>query len=100
MTIRCPACRAENPGGPQCRRCRADLSLLLRLEEQRAKALATAAQCVAQGDGSAAARLAGHAHWLRRGDDSARLLALGRLLRRDFAGAVKASCDANSGSRY
>ena len=30
--IRCPVCKAENSQGPTCRRCKADLSLLFRLE--------------------------------------------------------------------
>lgn len=33
--MRCPVCRAENDRGPNCRRCRADLSLLFALEKQR-----------------------------------------------------------------
>jgi hypothetical protein len=32
MVLCCPACRAENTFGPQCRRCRADLSLLAAVE--------------------------------------------------------------------
>ena len=31
----CPVCRATNDQGPQCRRCKADLGLLFRLEAQR-----------------------------------------------------------------
>jgi hypothetical protein len=34
--------------------------------------------------------LAKHASWLRHGADTARLLAIGRLLQRDFAGAWQA----------
>ncbi len=85
--MRCPVCRAENAQGPQCRRCRADLSLLFALEDQRGRLLATAAVCAARGYGEATARLAEQAHQLRRGPDSARLLALGRLLQGDFAAA-------------
>ena len=34
--IRCPLCKADNLEGPACRRCKADLSMLFRLEERRA----------------------------------------------------------------
>jgi hypothetical protein len=42
---------------------------------------------VAHGEGGAAALCAGHAHWLRGGEDSGRMLAVGRLLEHDFGGA-------------
>jgi hypothetical protein len=87
--MRCPVCRAENSEGPLCRRCRADLSLLFTLEEQR-RQLLEAAAALARTDVNEAVRLAAAAHDLRQGDDSARLLALGRLLQRDFAGAWEA----------
>jgi len=87
--IRCPACRAENTSGPLCRRCRADLSLLFELEERRARALAAAARYACLGEGTAATHFACQAHWLRRGEDSWRLVVLGQLLERDFAGAWK-----------
>ncbi len=32
--MECPVCRAENPVGPDCRRCKADLSLLFQVEVQ------------------------------------------------------------------
>jgi hypothetical protein len=85
--VRCPVCRADNTAGPQCRRCRADLGLLFELEQQREQALAAAVQSVARGSWSEASRLAERASWLRRGPDAARLLAISRLLQRDFAGA-------------
>ena len=37
--FRCPVCRARVEPGPQCRRCKADLSLLVSLEDQRRRAL-------------------------------------------------------------
>ena len=97
--VRCPVCRAENTAGPQCRRCRADLGLLFALEEQRELTLSAGALCAARGQGSEAARLAGRAHWLRRGPDAARLLAIGRLLQRDFAGAWQAYQSGRLGER-
>src|SRR5260370_1067423 len=85
--MRCPVCRAENTSGPQCRRCRADLSLLFALEERRARLLAAAQTAVQRGDADETVRLASAAERLRRGDDARRLVALGHLLDGDFAGA-------------
>lgn len=85
--MRCPVCKAENSQGPQCRRCKADLSALFALEEQRAQALAGASLGLLVGQTEPAFQLAHHADWLRRDPDSLRLLALGALLQRDFARA-------------
>jgi hypothetical protein len=85
--MRCPVCNAENAQGPQCRRCRADLSLLCELEEQRARALAATYNAAARGRWGQVAALAEGAEALRSGPDVRRLAAVGRLLRRDFAGA-------------
>jgi hypothetical protein len=85
--MRCPVCRADNVAGPQCRRCRADLSLLFEVEDQRRRVLAQAAAAVQQGDGGRVSRLAEEAQSLRRDAESARLLAIGRLLQGDLAGA-------------
>ena len=83
--MRCPVCRAENTAGPQCRRCRADLSLLLALEDQRAHLLAAARAALTRAKGSEVLRFAAAAQQLRDGDDVRRLRALGYLLQRDFA---------------
>ncbi len=85
--IRCPACKAENAQGPACRRCKADLSLLFQLEERRAWGMAEARRLLASGRAEEADALADEADWLRGDDESRRLLALTRLMRRDFAGA-------------
>ena len=85
--MRCPVCRAENTTGPQCRRCRADLSLLFALEDQRAHLVSLSQAAVARADGGEALRLAEAAQQLRDGDDVRRLLALAHLLQRDFTGA-------------
>jgi hypothetical protein len=85
--MRCPVCKADNEGGPQCRRCRADLSLLFALEERRRQALAEASRCAARGQWPQMLARAEEAHRMRRDEDSRRLLALARLLTRDFAGA-------------
>ncbi len=85
--IRCPACKAENVQGPACRRCRADLSLLFALEERRAWTLAEARRLLAAGRTDEADALAEEADWMRSDAESRRMLAMTRLMRRDFAGA-------------
>jgi hypothetical protein len=80
-------CKADNAQGPGCRRCKADLSLLFRLEEERGHLLASAAECLRTGRFAEALRQAQRAHALRHGEKSARLLALANLLLRDFAAA-------------
>ncbi len=85
--IRCPACKAENAQGPACRRCKADLSLLFALEERRAWVLAEARRRLASGRVDEAQTRADEADWLRSDDESRRLMAMTRLMRRDFAGA-------------
>ena len=68
--MRCPACRAENDEGPQCRRCRADLSLLFALEEQRRAALTLAYRCLTEGQCSRALAIAEGVDTLRRDEES------------------------------
>ena len=94
--MQCPICRADNQspgspsqegGGPQCRRCRADLSLLWSLEAQRRRALVFAYHAVAADDPGRLLDLALYAGELRRDDESSRLVILGHLLGRDFAAA-------------
>jgi hypothetical protein len=85
--MRCPVCKAENNQGPQCRRCKADLVLLFTVEDQRARALAEARRCLAQGRWRRAVEYAADAARMHGGDDARRLEAVARLLGRDFAGA-------------
>lgn len=85
--MRCPVCRAENDQGPQCRRCRADLSLLFALEAQRDHYLALARQYATRGQWDHAFAVAEGVDTLRRGADARRLLAVSALLRRDFSRA-------------
>ena len=85
--MRCPVCKADNLQGPQCRRCKADLSLLFALEEQRQRTLAEARRYLRSGEWQAAAEHAATADWLRSDEDSRQLEAVTRLLGRDFAGA-------------
>jgi len=77
-------CKAENVQGPQCRRCKADLSLLSQLEEQRAALLAAAVEGVRTRRYEEALRSARRAHQLRYGEDSRRLLAMLHLVQYDF----------------
>ena len=86
--MRCPVCRAENGEEAACRRCKADLTLLVTLEETRRHALDQAANAAASGDGAATLVHAEAAHRLRADRDSWRWLAVGGLLARDFALAL------------
>jgi hypothetical protein len=85
--MRCPVCKADNDQGPQCRRCKADLSLLFALEEQRQKLLAAACGQLIQGRYPQALASAQRAAALRRDEDARCLIAVSRLLGWDFAGA-------------
>jgi hypothetical protein len=86
--MRCPVCRAENGDGDlTCRRCRTDLSLLVRLEQQRRHLLQSAQNCLVQGQAESALAHAQQAQKLRQGPDSARLVALGHLVAGNFAEA-------------
>jgi hypothetical protein len=85
--MRCPVCKAENSQGPQCRRCKADLSLLFALESQRRRTMDEVKNCLCRGDGTRAARHAATVDWLRGDTESQRLTALAHLLAGDFAQA-------------
>ena len=61
-SLRCPACRADNAAGPNCRRCKADLSLLWALEQQRAAHLIEARTAVAEERFEEAAKLRDELH--------------------------------------
>ena len=82
--MRCPVCRAQVEQGPNCRRCRADLSLLFRLENQRQLAVAEAKQAAAAGQYRRALALSVRAEVLRRGADVGQLRAAVYLLQRNF----------------
>ncbi len=83
----CPLCKAENAQGPACRRCKADLSMLFRLEKQRAWTLVKAQRLLAAGQIAEANSWAQMGDWLRSDAESLRLFALTRLLASDFHGA-------------
>ncbi len=85
--MRCPVCKADNAQGPQCRRCKADLTPLFELESVRRARLDAARAHLSQGRLPEAVTAAAEADWMRRDAESRRLLAAARLLNRDFAGA-------------
>jgi hypothetical protein len=95
--MRCPVCKADNNEAPQCRRCKADLSLLVDLERRRARAMADAVARL-RGDAAGALAAAEEADRLRRDEDSCRLLALARLMNRDFAGALALRQERSAGN--
>ncbi len=86
--MRCPVCRAENGMDTACRRCKADLSLLIAIEQSRSTALAESAFAAQHFDGESALHHAEKAHHLRADRDSWRRLAIAHLLRRDFERAL------------
>jgi hypothetical protein len=85
--MRCPVCKAGNAQGPQCRRCKADLSLLFALEEQRRRVLTEARLSLRRGEWQAAVEHTETADWLRDDDESRRLMATVHLLNKDFVTA-------------
>jgi len=82
--MRCPVCCAEVEQGPQCRRCRADLTLLFALEDRRKQVLDRACRCLSRGEVRRAAIIADGADALRSDAESRRLRAICNLLRGDF----------------
>lgn len=85
MTIACPCCRAANET-PTCRRCKADLTLLVSVETRRDYLIGEARDALSRG-GEALPMIA-EAESLRSGNDSAQLRALAALLAGDYAGAL------------
>src|SRR5262249_32811274 len=85
--MQCPVCRADKLEEPNCRRCKADLTLMFAIEQQRGALLEKAAASAASGNATYALILARKAYALRVDAESARLEAVACLLNRDFAGA-------------
>jgi hypothetical protein len=90
MPIPCPCCKAANDTGPNCRRCKADLSLLFALEERRAVLLASARGLAAEAKYAESLDVLDQAAQLRGGTDVHRLRAAVSLLARDFPAALQA----------
>jgi hypothetical protein len=82
--MRCPVCKVENAQGPSCRRCKADLSLLFGLEEERERALAAVRAEMAAGRWWAAHGEARRADHLRSDEESRRLRAVTAMMEGDF----------------
>jgi hypothetical protein len=82
--MRCPVCKAVVEQSTQCRRCKAELSLLVQLENHGQQLLAHAAQLGIQGRFAEAQQQVEQAGQLHSTDECQRLLALLALLRRDF----------------
>jgi hypothetical protein len=80
-------CRAADNRDPQCRRCKADLSLLLRLEAERDRCLQAARQHAGRGRAADCLREACRADLLRSDGGSLELLAVAHLLQGDCTGA-------------
>jgi Flp pilus assembly protein CpaB len=87
--MRCPVCRADNDLVASCRRCKADLELLLAVETQRQQALTAANRALQAGELSVALRAAAQAHHRRAAADTARLLAVAHLRSGNFALALR-----------
>jgi hypothetical protein len=87
MPLTCPVCRAANDAGPTCRRCRADLSLVVAVEARRAHALAAARVAAGAGRWGEAHAHARRARELRRGAEVEQLLAALALAAGDCAAA-------------
>ena len=64
--MRCPVCRAENNADSTCRRCKADLSLLVTVDRRRAWVLAEATRLCGLGMGDLAAVHAQEAYHRKR----------------------------------
>jgi hypothetical protein len=90
--MRCPVCKADNPAGPTCRRCKADMSLLWDVHARHSAILSSARRHMRNGNWRAAIAAAAAAQRLRSGTDSGQLAALARLCARDFPGAWRAYC--------
>jgi hypothetical protein len=90
LRVDCPVCGVKGQSVVSCRRCKADLSLLVALEKARLGRLDRAEQALREGRLDEAAHAARQAQHLRRDSTAARLLALCQLLRGDYPGACAA----------
>jgi hypothetical protein len=85
MTIACPCCRASNET-PTCRRCKADLTLLVAMETRRDYLIEEVRLALSRG-GDALPMIV-EAELLRSGSDTAQLRALSALLAGAYAEAI------------
>jgi len=86
--VTCPVCRAANDAAATtCRRCKADLTLVVAVEVRRVGLLCAAKSALASGEFDAALRHLAVAEAVRGGADLERLKAAAHLLNRDFPAA-------------
>ena len=85
----CPACRADNEQKPACRRCRADLSLLWAIEEERDGLMQSARACLRRGQTDLALEHLRRARQLLRGTDVEQLESVAHLLACNFSAALR-----------
>jgi hypothetical protein len=64
ITITCPVCRANQPAQPTCRRCRADLTLLVKAVRSLHRARQDYDEAQRAGDSQRAARTLQYLKWL------------------------------------
>ena len=88
MNIRCPVCRADTTAGPICRRCKADLSLLIDVEACRARHVSLAQYALTSERFDDALEDLTQAEELRVGSDVKRMKACASLLAGDFSAAL------------
>jgi hypothetical protein len=89
MNLACPVCKAENVG-TTCRRCKADLAMLLNLEDRRSALLSAARTAYTQSRLLDAWRFVRAANEHRQDEESLRWLAMLQLLHGDFGEAWRA----------
>lgn len=87
--LRCPTCNALRHGDALCPRCKSDLTLLVKLEQQADHLHQRAGRCYGQGWYRQAAAFADRAVAMETRDDDLRLLACARLLEGDFQAALR-----------
>lgn len=93
VLVRCPVCGVADQAGPACRRCKADLTLLLQLERGRGTRMARAWRLLRQGCLDESIQAASEVLSLRHGADAIRLIAIAHLLRGDPEAAWRAYCN-------
>ena len=84
MPIVCPACRASNEQGPNCRRCKSDLGLLFDLESQRQAMLDEVRSCIQRDEFPRALQLLDSASLIRSDAELIQLRAIIHLLLGEF----------------
>lgn len=87
--LRCPTCGARQAPSDICRRCKSDLGLLRHAIEAHDHHRRAALLDLEAGRPESALRHARRCRELRPGPDSRRLLAVCRLLRGDWPGAIE-----------